>query len=100
MFTNEYANRAYELYNGKRVLVRGKNVLGGYNPKWDRVGTARVYDGTLPVFGPRGRHMIYVDVDTPIHPEEYPDKAYIDYSKPVLSAETLNQVEMDLIVIN
>ena len=44
--------------------------------------------------------MIYVDVDTPIHPEEYPDKAYIDYSKPVLSAETLNQVEMDLIVIN
>lgn len=51
MFENEFANRAYDLYNGKTVKVRGMNGLHEFDSRFDFVATAQVYKAWYGPFG-------------------------------------------------
>lgn len=42
MFENEFADRAYDLYNEKTVKVRGMNGLHKFDSRFDYTATARV----------------------------------------------------------
>ena len=51
MFENEFANLAYDLYNGKTVKVRGMNGLHEFDSRFDFMATAQVYKAWYGPFG-------------------------------------------------
>lgn len=90
MFENEFANRAYELYHGKTVKVRGVNGLHEFDGRFDFVSTAQVYKAEYGLFGGT-QYRIYCR-------GELADGLGCKYSHTVSSAEDLAEVAKMIVV--
>lgn len=84
MFENEFADRAYDLYNEKPVKVRGMNGLHEFDSRFDYTATARVIKSWHGSFGGT-QYKIYCR-------GEDGDGEYQSYSHNVNSADDLAEV--------
>lgn len=84
MFDNEFANRAYDLYNGKTVKVRGMNGLHEFDSRFDFMATAQVYKAWYGPFGGTQYRIFCSGVDA--------DGMGSDYCHTVSSEDDLAEV--------